>query len=237
MLNAHPGWAEEPSCGGCDAPSARTADDPVAEAARCAEALERRFAGIATEDLLAAMIGGQFAGRIAVVSSFGSESAALLHLVAEVDPATPVAFIDTGKLFGETLRYRDRLIDRLKLSDVRTIAPDPARAHTFDPDGILWSDDPGLCCHVRKVEPLRRALLGFNAWISGRKRFQGADRAAMRRFEADRQPDPEGQPVWRVKVNPLADWTKKRPAEKFPRHDPQPPPLEADCFPYIGAFL
>ena len=77
---------------------------------------------LAAETLLGDAIRHRFPGRIALVSSFGAEAAALLHLVASVDPATPVIFLDTGKLFGETLAYRDHLVRRLGLGDVRSVA-------------------------------------------------------------------------------------------------------------------
>src|SRR6202030_3909525 len=114
-----------------------------------------------------------FRGRIALVSSFGTEAAVLLHMVAEIDRTLPVLFVDTGKLFGETLRYRDELIARLGLTDVRSLRAAPERIAAGDPDGVLWFRDASACCRLRKVEPLAAALNGFDAWISGRKRYQG----------------------------------------------------------------
>ncbi len=151
-----------------------------------------------TRQLLADIVLRQFPGRTAVVSSFGAESAVLLHLVAAVDPATPVLVLDTGKLFAETLAYRDALAARLGLTDVRSIAPDAAALATADPDGRLWARDPDACCALRKVEPLARALAPFAAWINGRKRFHGGDRSALPAIETV-----DG----RTKVNPLADWS------------------------------
>jgi phosphoadenosine phosphosulfate reductase len=74
-----------------------------------------------------------------------------------------VLFVDTGKHFGETRRYRDELVARLGLADVRVIEPDPAAVDADDPQGILWSQEPDRCCFVRKVAPLKRALAGFDA--------------------------------------------------------------------------
>ena len=236
MLSFASETAEEALCAECGEESARSGKDPVGDAERCVAVLDDLYREASTEELLRAMITGQFAGRICVISSFGSESATLLHQVSRIDPATPVLFIDTGKLFGETLRYRDRLIDELGLTDVRTISPTPARMKAFDENGILWSEDPGLCCHLRKVEPLRRGLMGFDAWICGRKRFQGADRADLPRFEADRQPAPNGEPIWRVKINPLADWDKERLDRYFADHALPRHPLEADGFLSVGCM-
>ncbi len=166
-----------------------------ADAAR----LNAMFSGRDTQAMLAALIRHDMLGSAAVVSSFGAESAVLLHLIAQIDPAVPVLFLDTGKHFPETLAYRDRLAALLGLSDLRSITPDPAQIAARDVAGERWSYDPDGCCDIRKVQPLGRALAGFDAQFTGRKAFQAATRAALPRFEID-----DG----RLKVNPLADWTK-----------------------------
>lgn len=120
-------------------------------------------------------------------------------MVAEADPATPVLFLDTGRHFGETLRYRAALVERLGLADLRVTRPAPAVLERNDPDGVLWMRQPDHCCFIRKVEPLQSALRDFNAYINGRRRDQGTSRATIRRFE-------EG--AGRVKINPLFDWTQ-----------------------------
>jgi hypothetical protein len=132
--------------------------------------LRHRYSRLAGEALLRILIEQEFPGRLAVVSSFGSESAALLALVAEIDQRVPVLFLDTGKLYGETLRYRDRLIAALRLSDVRTLHPRAEDLAADDADSMLWLADPDRCCALRKVAPLASALHGFEAWVSGRKR-------------------------------------------------------------------
>ncbi|HEY0837669.1 MAG TPA: phosphoadenylyl-sulfate reductase [Azospirillum sp.] len=195
-------------------------------------ALTRRYGGLEGAELLAPLIAGEFRGRIAVVSSFGTESAVLLAMAAEADPAVPVLFVDTGKLFGETLRYRDRLVRLLGLRDVRTVGPttDAVAAEavaSVDGDGMLWQRDPDACCDVRKTAPLCRALAGFDAWVTGRKRFQAATRAALPLFEAQ-----DG----RVKVNPLAPWSRARIEEEFARRDLPRHPLESDGFASIGCY-
>jgi phosphoadenosine phosphosulfate reductase len=135
--------------------------------------------------LLRAALTGPWAGRIAMGSSFGAESAVLLDMVASTDRRTPVIFLDTGKLFPETLAYKDELVAWPGLEDVRTVRADPADLARFGGDGRLWRREPDLCCHVRKTEPLDRALAGFAGWTTGRKRFQGGDRRAMPALEAD----------------------------------------------------
>ena len=133
--------------------------------------------------------------RLAVVSSFGTESAALLKLVGDVDPAIPVLLLDTGWLFPETLAHRDALVAKLGLTDVRSIAPAPGRLEQRDPYADLWSTDPDACCVLRKVEPLADALAPFAAWVNGRKRYHGGRRTHIPVVEQDGA---------RLKFNPLA---------------------------------
>ena len=199
--------------------------DPVARAKLAqlrAAAQGRDAAGI-----LELALGGEFAGRTAVVSSFGSESAVLLHMVAAIDPNTPILFLNTGKLFGETLRYRDRLQDQLGLGDLRSLAPHPIDRATRDPEGTLWSRDADACCHFRKVLPLKRALEGFEAQITGRKRFQTKERATILPVEYF-----EG----RFRFNPLADWSLADLDAYISEHDLPHHPLVDDGYPSIGCM-
>jgi len=191
--------------------------------------LNRMFQGTDTADMLATVLRERMAGDIAVVSSFGAESAVLLHLVAQIDPATPVLFLDTGKHFPETVAYRDLLIDRLGLKDLRVLSPDAEALAKKDETGLRWSYDPDGCCEVRKVAPLAKAVLGFDATITGRKGFQSATRAGLPRFEVDKS-DAQG----RLKINPLADWSADVLAAYFAEHDLPPHPLVAQGYPSIG---
>jgi phosphoadenosine phosphosulfate reductase len=139
--------------------------------------------------------------RLALVSSFGTESAALLKVMVDVDPAIPVIFLDTGWLFEETLAYRDTLVKMLGLRDVRSIKPLEETLSREDPDRELWFSDPDACCRIRKVEPLARALKPFGAWINGRKRFQGGLRATIPVVEQDGE---------RLKFNPFANISREQ---------------------------
>jgi phosphoadenosine phosphosulfate reductase len=190
-----------------------------------ADALNARFAGTDTADMLVDLLQGELKGRLAVVSSFGSESAALLHLVAAVDKQIPLVFVNTQKMFGETLAYRDELAERLGFTDLRVFRPDPYDLAARDQTGLRWSYDPDGCCEIRKVAPLRRALVPFDAWISGRKAFQAKSRSALPRFEID-----EG----RLKLNPLADWSKDRLEAYINQHELPRHPLVTQGYPSIG---
>ncbi len=196
-------------------------------AAERAADLEAAHAGLTTAELIDLVAHRLFAGKVAVVSSFGAESAVLLDLVAEVDASIPVLFVDTDKLFGETRRHRDRLVERLGLTDVRTLGPDPAACAAEDPKGVLWHRDADACCRIRKVEPLARAIGDFDAWISGRKRFQASTRADIPTFEADGP---------RIKVNPLATWSPEALAARIAARDLPAHPLVAQGYPSIGCM-
>ena len=191
--------------------------------------LNRLFHGNDTHEMLNSLLKDGLAGDVAVVSSFGAESAVLLHLVALIDPATPVLFLETGKHFPETLAYRDQLVERLGLTDLRNLIPDPALLAAKDESGLRWSYDPDGCCDIRKVQPLAKALLGFDATITGRKGFQSATRAGLPRFEIDKT-DAQG----RLKVNPLADWNSDRLAAYIAENELPPHPLVAEGYPSIG---
>ena len=190
-----------------------------------AAALEARFAGVATDAMLRELLTGELKGRVAAVSSFGAESAVLLHMIAQIDRDVPVIFLNTQKIFGETLAYRDELSEKLGFTDLRVFRPDPRLLAAKDATGLRWNYDPDGCCDLRKVEPLRRALAPFDAWISGRKGFQAGTRQAMPRFEED-----EG----RLKLNPLADWHKAKLDAYFEQHRLPRHPLEAEGYPSIG---
>jgi len=190
-----------------------------------AAAYEARFAGVATQQMLAEVLRGPLREHIAAVSSFGTESAVLLHLIAQVDRDVPVIFTNTQKMFGETLAYRDELAERLGFTDLRVYRPDPRVLAAKDATGLRWSYDPDGCCDLRKVQPLRRALAPFDAWISGRKGFQAGTRRALPRFQED-----EG----RLKLNPLAAWDKVALDAYFAEHDLPRHPLESQGYASIG---
>ena len=194
-----------------------------------AEALNARFAGVSTRDMLAAVMAEGLAGRIAAVSSFGAESAVLLHLLADIDRNVPVLFLETGKHFPETLAYRDALAQRLGLTNVINLAPDAQALARRDETGLRWSYDPDGCCEIRKVQPLAKALAGFDATFTGRKGFQNAARAGLPHFEIDLT-DQAG----RLKVNPLADWSGDQIASYFATTGLPVHPLVAQGYPSIG---
>ena len=188
--------------------------------------LNAELRGKSPQEIIRAAI-REFGRRLTYVSSFGAESAAMLSLIAEVDADMPIVFIDTGMHFQQTLQYRDSLSTLLGLTDVRTFHPVKEEVKAVDPKGVLNKTDPNACCEVRKVRPLGPALEGFDAWITGRKRFHGGGRAHLPVVEFF-----EG----RFKVNPLAEQTQEDverlvKARNLPKH-----PLVADGYPSIGCW-
>ncbi len=190
-----------------------------------ADRLNARFTGVDAATMLAELFAEGSLGRVAVVSSFGTESAVLLHLVAQADSTTPVVFVDTLKMFPETLEYRETLISRLGLQNSSVVQPDPELLKAKDDNGLRWSWDPDGCCEIRKVQPLARAKQGLDAWISGRKAFQSVTRENLPRFEIE-----EG----RLKINPLGDWGKEDLEAHFEEHDLPRHPLEAQGYLSVG---
>ena len=205
-------------------PRASASDAEVA--ARLKE-LQEKAAGRDATGILRLALLEEFPGKTAVVSSFGAESVVLLKLVADIDSSTPILFLNTGKLFGETLRYRDRLQDVLGLGDVRSLAPSQQAREESDPDGTLWSRNTDACCHFRKTVPLAKALEPFQAQITGRKRFQTRARGDMQPVEFF-----EGRfrfnPLWQWDLHQLEAFVERN---NLPRH-----PLVEDGYPSIGCM-
>lgn len=201
--------------------------EQVHPSASVADSLGRDLNDSSPADIIQTAL--RIAGRdkLAIVSSFGTESAALLKVAADVDPAIPVVFLDTGWLFRETLDYRDILTHQLGLTDVRTIRPREDLLNAKDAAGDLWSSNPDACCDLRKVEPLTRALAPFDAWLNGRKRFQGGDRAQIPVVEFD-----DG----RLKFNPLANVTPADLAQLYADAKLPPHPLLAHGFSSVGCM-
>lgn len=162
--------------------------------------------------------------NLALVSSFGAESVALLHLVAQVKPDVRVIFIDTHLLFPETLDYQRDVASHLGLRNVAVLRAD---TRTDDPTDDLHKTDPDACCALRKSAPLDHALRGFDGWITGRKRYQSGQRADLPHLEVEAGTD-------RLKVNPLAHWQATDVADYMAAHDLPRHPLVAQGYPSIG---
>ncbi len=196
-------------------------------AAADAAGLDALYGHLPAQEIIARAVEDLFQGEIGAVSSFGADSAVLLHLIAEVDRHLPIVFLDTGKHFSETLDYRDALAADFGLTDIRIVTPDEAALARIDPTGRLHETDTDACCEVRKVEPMARGVEPFRAWFTGRKRFQASTRAALPVFEAVGH---------RIRINPLAHWTTADQADYMRAHRLRENPLVAYGYLSIGCF-
>lgn len=192
-----------------------------------AAALEAAYGSLDPQEILVFAMNQFWSGELAVVSSFGADSAVLLHMIAEFDRDLPVMFLDTGKHFEETLDYRDALIDDLGLTDLRIVSPLEESLERDDPSGLLHLRNTDGCCAIRKVEPMQRAVRPFRAWFTGRKRFQASTREKMPVFEAVGP---------RIRINPLASWGTEEIGAYMEEHGLRQNPLVAFGYLSIGCF-
>ena len=192
-----------------------------------AQALDRVLRAASPAEIIESALKTVGRDKLALVSSFGMESAALLKVMADVDPAIPVVFLDTGWLFEETLAYRDTLIAKLGLRNVRSIKPLEETLSREDPERDLWFSNPDACCRIRKVEPLARALAPFSGWINGRKRFQGGLRAELAVVEDDGA---------KLKFNPFANVTREEIEAIYRRANLPQHPLVASGYLSVGCM-
>lgn len=188
--------------------------------------LNRRYAHHAAHDVLTHALTDPQVGHAAMVSSFGAESVVLLHMLSTIDRTTPVIFVDTEMLFPETLAYQLEITAKLRLTGVEVIRPNRDETFLEDSENGLHRVNPDACCDLRKARPLERALAPYEAWITGRKRYQGGHRAELAFFEADE--------AGRIKINPLAHWSPDDIRDyilnnRLPRH-----PLLDKGYPSLG---
>lgn len=191
------------------------------------DALNTQFRHFGTSYFLEAMLTRGLFDRVAMVSSFGADSAVLLHLIAHIDRDLPVLFIDTRLLFEETLAYQQQLAEHLGLTNVQIVHVSDHTIQAQDPYGALRFSDPDACCNLRKTDVLNTALCGYDAWITGRKRHQAQSRQGLHYFDADAD-------TGRIKINPLIDWKPARIAAHLERHNLPRHPLVAKGYPSIG---
>ncbi len=191
------------------------------------EILNARYRNMSAEDILRDALTRIWPGRIGMMSSFGAEAAVGLHLIAQIDPATPVLFLDTGRLFAQTEQYQRELTDKLGLTNLQIIQPSALEIANEDADGKLWSRDPDSCCDLRKVRPLDKAIEGFDALITGRKRFHGGERMQLPVVE---------RLNGTVRLNPLSNWSAEEINAYFQRYDLPRHPLSEMGYASIGCW-
>ncbi|HEX8471441.1 MAG TPA: phosphoadenylyl-sulfate reductase, partial [Brevundimonas sp.] len=220
-------WQRRAAARGVTPPPAPKDDAPEIESnlQSLADRLNTELVGADAATIVKAALDPKLGLATAAISSFGAESAALLHLIAEEDPALPVVFLETGQHFFQTLQYRSQLTAKLGLTDVRLITPDAEEKADLDARDDLWKTDADACCDLRKTRPLARATAGFLALITGRKRYQAATRTALQPFEVL-----DGV----LRINPLVNWTSDDVEDHLVAHDLPRHPLVAEGYPSIG---
>jgi phosphoadenosine phosphosulfate reductase len=144
----------------------------------------------------------EFREGLCLTCSWQKQSSVLVHMVSELGLDLPVVELDTHLFFQETYETRRAIVERYGLEPIRPEVLTVAEQHRREGPN-LWEREPDRCCHIRKVEPLERALEPYSAWVSGIRRDQSPSRAGTPKVQwSDRYG------VW--KIHPLADWDEKR---------------------------
>lgn len=171
-----------------------------------------------------------FAGSLVLAASFGAEDVVLIDMLHKLAPTIPVFYLDTNKHFPETYETRDKLEERYQTKFIQVL-PEMTLAEQEKLHGEkLWEKDPNLCCQIRKVEPLKRVLSGYDAWITGIRRDQAPTRANAKKVEWDEK-------FQLVKFNPLADWTMDQVWAYIHANDVPYNPLHDRNYPSIGCSV
>lgn len=167
--------------------------------------------------------------RLTMATAFGPEGCLILHWLAEIEPRTAVFNLDTGYQFPETLKLRDRIAERYGIH-VELKRPElTVEAYEALHGGPLYRTDPDRCCFDRKIKVLRQAAVGMDAWMSGIRRDQSADRAGAPIVGWDRK-------FGLVKISPLANWTKAQVWKMIVDHDIPYNPLHDQGYSSIGCW-
>ena len=166
-----------------------------------------------------------FEKKIAYVCSFGAESAVLLHMISNIERNLPVVFINTLKLFNETIDYKDRLVREFSLKNITELTPSKEDIELYDSEGKLWSNNPDKCCNFRKVKILDNYLNNFQAWFSGRKGYQSDERSKNNIVELQDK---------KFIISPLISWKKKDVDNYYIKYNLPRHPLSDQGFLSIG---
>ncbi len=170
-----------------------------------------------------------FFPKLTMATAFGPEGCCLIHMLAEIEPRVRLFNLDTGYQFAETLQLRERIKQRYGI-EVEWVRPETTvEEYEKEHGGPLYRHRPDQCCNDRKLLPLRRAVVGYEAWISGIRRDQTLDRAQADVVQWDGKFN-------LVKVNPLLNWTRRDVWEFITRHDVPYNPLHDQGYPSIGCW-
>lgn len=191
--------------------------------------LANRFEHAKAEELLTWATQNYGAG-IVLASSFGAEDVVLIDMLQKISPKTPVFYLDTNKHFRETYETRDRLEKHYATSFIRVSPLLTLEEQRIQYGDELWKSNPTACCNIRKVEPLKRILSNYEAWITGIRRDQAPTRANSKKIEWDEK-------FGLLKCNPLAAWTSEDVWTYIRKHDVIYNPLHDQNYPSIGCSV
>jgi phosphoadenosine phosphosulfate reductase len=192
-------------------------------AAFAAEAAARLEEASATEIIQWAA--DTFGDRLCLTASMAD--AVMVDLVSKVVPGIDVIFLDTGYHFPETLGTRDAVAQTYPINLITVTPSRTVAEQDRDLGPRLYARNPDLCCYLRKVEPLQRALQSYDAWLTGLRR----DEAVTRRTVGVVQWDARKK---KIKVNPIARWTQEQVDSYIAEHGVLVNPLQDDGYPSIG---
>jgi phosphoadenosine phosphosulfate reductase len=170
-----------------------------------------------------------FHPRLTMATAFGPEGCCLIHMLAEIEPGVRIFNLETGYQFPETLQLRDRIKERYGI-EIEYVRPElPVPEYEAEHGGPLYRHRPDQCCYDRKVLPLRRAVVGYDAWISAIRRDQTAQRAVADTVQWD--------PKFELtKINPLLSWTRNDVWKFIQEHEVPYNPLHDRGYPSIGCW-
>jgi phosphoadenosine phosphosulfate reductase len=167
--------------------------------------------------------------RLTMATAFGAEGCCIIHMLAEIEPQVRIFNLDTGYQFPETLEVRERILQRYGIAVEFVRADATVEQYEAEHGGPLYNKQPDKCCLDRKVIPLRRAVAGYEAWISAIRRDQTTHRSSAGVAEWDKK-------FGLVKVNPLVAWTKKDVWKFIADHNIPYNPLHDRGYPSIGCW-
>ena len=187
--------------------------------------LNFRFQKQPAEEILYQSINKTFLNKIVYVCSFGAESAVILHLISNISKDFPIIFLNTGKLFSETINYKDDLIKFFKFTNIIEIYPEQFDVIKHDPNEVLWKGNQNKCCEIRKVNPLKKALKPYTTWISGRKGYHSNERREKKVLEIVNS---------KFVLSPLINWSQNKITEYFENFNIPKHPLYKKGYLSIG---
>jgi len=194
------------------------------------EDLGKEFEGKSAQEVLKWAL-GKFGEQVAFASSFGAEDVVLIDLIVKINPKAKIFTLDTGRLPEETYKVWDEIEKKYHIK-VEPYFPEAAAVEKMikehGPNLFYQSVElRRLCCKIRKVEPLHRALTGLEAWITGLRREQAVTRTTIKKIEYDKGND-------LIKINPIADWTEKQVWDYIRGNDVPYNKLHDQGYPSIG---